>query len=208
MPNPNKVEVAIILDRSGSMQSIKDDMEQGFQAFLEEQRKLPGDLSISLYQFDEKFEVIYEDRSVKDVTSLELRPRGMTALFDAVGKAATLIGERLAAKVEADRPGGVIVLVITDGQENSSQEFKKEQIQEIVKHQTEVYKWQFMYLGSDLSTSQDAAAINMRSAAYVNDSKGTRGLVGSRMSAGVARYRTATSKGQAQDLDIPDSEQN
>lgn len=203
MPNLNKVEIAIILDRSGSMQGIRDDMEQGFRAFLEEQRKLPGELVVSLYQFDDKFDVMYEEIPVQDVKGLNLHPRGFTALYDAVGKATGLMGERLAAKAEADRPGGVIVMVITDGQENASKEYNKEKVQAIVKHQSEVYKWQFMYLGSDLSTAQDAAAINMRSAGYLASPKGVRGLT-ARMSGGVAQYRTSTSRGHSATLDIPD----
>lgn len=203
MPDKNKTEIAIILDRSGSMAAIMDDMEGGFKTFIEEQKAVPGEAVVSLYQFDDHFEVCFEERPLAEVTELGLKPRGMTALLDAVGKAITLIGERLAAKPEEERPGGVVVLIITDGFENASDEFGKPQILEMVKRQSETYKWQFAYLGADASTFDEAASIGVACAAIFDlTPKGVQQMYGS-TSRGVASYRASVADGAPASLDIP-----
>lgn len=149
MPDPNRTEIAVILDRSGSMEIIKDDMVGGFAAFVNEQRAAPGALRMSLYRFDDEVETVYEDREASEVGPLELLPRGSTALLDAVGKAIVCIGERLRKKPEAERPGVVIVLVITDGHENASREYDVAKVRQMIEHQERVYNWKFVYLGAD-----------------------------------------------------------
>lgn len=194
MPNLNKSEIIIILDRSGSMRSICADMEGGFATFIAEQRAAPGEAVVSVYQFDDKFDTCFEERPIAQVTGLGLVPRGVTALLDAVGKAIVLVGERLAKKPEAERPGAVVVLVITDGMENSSSEYSRAQIAEMVKHQTEAYRWQFVYLGADASTFDEAGAIGMAAASYDANAAGVKDLM-TRSSRGVAEYRSQTSRG-------------
>jgi len=76
------------------------------------------------------------------------RAGGMTALLDAVGKTIDEVGTRLANEADENRPEKVIFLVITDGQENSSREYKLDQIQEKIKHQEEKYQWEFVFMGS------------------------------------------------------------
>ena len=78
----------------------------------------------------------------------------MTALLDAVGQAINQTSERLANLDEKDRPGLVIIVVMTDGLENSSREFSKSQVKEMIEHKRNEYQWHFIFLGAN----QDAFA--------------------------------------------------
>jgi len=194
MPNKNLTEIAIILDRSGSMSSIKDDMEGGFKQFIEDQKKIPDPCVVSLYQFDTEFEVKFEEKKLHEVQGLGLDPRGGTALLDACGKTISLIGQRLSAKHEEQRPGRVIVMIITDGHENASKEYKRADVAAKVKHQTETYNWQFAFLGANINSFDEASSLGITGAAvmnYVADSHGVGNMYGS-ISCGVSNYRKAS----------------
>ena len=84
MTNPNKTLIAVLLDRSGSMTTIKEDVEGGFNAFIAEQKKVEGTCRVTLAQFDNTYDVVYTDKDINDVPSLDLQPRGMTALLDSI----------------------------------------------------------------------------------------------------------------------------
>lgn len=177
MTDKNRTELAIIMDRSGSMASIRDDMVGGFARFIDDQKQAPGELSVSLYQFDDTFDVVFEEKPGAEVSEIKLMPRGSTALLDAVGKAVALIGERLAKKPESERPGAVVVLVITDGQENASREFKAKQVRNLIEQQEREYNWKFAYLGSDPSGFAESADYGFtRAASYQNTSKGVQDM--------------------------------
>ena len=83
-PTNDLTEIAVVLDRSGSMSSIKDDMEGGLWATITEQNGLPGRCRVSLYQFDTEWETVFEAKPSGDVCREDcmLTPRSQTALFD------------------------------------------------------------------------------------------------------------------------------
>src|SRR4051812_37552312 len=120
MTRSDLTQLYLLLDRSGSMQSIKSDIEGGFAAFDEEQRAAAGQCRATLAQFDDVYEVVYPARPGADAPPLELQPRNMTALHDAIGRLVTDAGQTLAALPEDERPGTVIVAIMTDGLENAS----------------------------------------------------------------------------------------
>jgi len=115
-------DVTFLLDRTGSMQSIKSDIEGGFAALIADQRQLTGDdCRITLFQFDsDGFDVVFSERPVGDVGALVLQPRSMTPLYAAQCRAIDETGRRLATKAENQRPAKVIFVVMTDGLENHS----------------------------------------------------------------------------------------
>jgi hypothetical protein len=157
MTRPDLTHLYFLLDRSGSMQSIKSDIEGGFAAFVEEQRTGAGECRATLAQFDDTYDVVYADRPIADVPPLALEPRGCTALHDAMGRLVTDAGARLAALPEDQRPGTVIVAIMTDGMENASQEWGAPAIKALVEQQTRDYGWQFLYMGAD----QDAVEVGV-----------------------------------------------
>jgi|SRR5690606_14094444 len=164
MTDKNLTEIVAIIDRSGSMQSLVDDTIGGFNSFIEEQKKGVGKVLLSLVQFDNYYQIDYEAKDINDVVQLDKSsyiPRGGTALFDAVARTVNTVGARLATTPEDQRPGTVIFLVITDGMENASNEFSKDQVRDMVKHQIEKYNWEFVYMGGGDLETQKAQGISL-----------------------------------------------
>jgi hypothetical protein len=162
MTNPNWRHIAVILDRSGSMQAVKSDTEGGLRAFLEAQHEAPGSTTVSLYQFDDQYQAVYENTPLDHVPDFTLRPRGATALLDAVGRTVTTLGEQLAAMPEDDRASEVIVVILTDGHENASAEYTKTAVKKLIDHQQDQYGWQFCFLGADQDAFEAAGGIGIR----------------------------------------------
>lgn len=162
--NKNLTELVLVVDRSGSMMSCKNDAQGGINAFIEKQKNEPGEANLTLVQFDGLYEFVENGTPIKNVKPYDLQPRGNTALLDAVGRAISETGSRLAAMNEADRPGLVIVVIVTDGQENASKEYKNDQIKEMIKTQQEKYNWQFIFLGATADTFDVASTIGIGAA--------------------------------------------
>jgi hypothetical protein len=148
MTNPRRTLIAVLLDRSGSMESVKSDTEGGFNAFVDAQRAEPGE-ALTLAQFDTEYEVVYANRPIADVPRLALQPRGGTALYDALGRLITDVGAELAAQPEDERPGTVIVVVLTDGHE-LEQEWTHAAVTAAIKRQEIDYAWDFIFLGANM----------------------------------------------------------
>jgi hypothetical protein len=191
MTRADLTHLYFLLDRSGSMQSIKTDTEGGFAAFVDEQRKTPGDCRVTLAQFDNHYDVVYERRPLADVPPLDLQPRGSTALLDAIGRLVTTAGAELAALPDDERPGTVIVAIMTDGYENASQEWTHPAIKALVEQQTKDYSWQFLYMGADQDAIEVGVSLGVSAAASVTYGRGkTKEAMA--MSAGkVAKLRAA-----------------
>jgi hypothetical protein len=161
MTDPTYTDITMVLDRSGSMQSIKDDTIGGFDAFISEQRRLPGRCTVSLVQFDNVYEEVYTGRDLADVPGLTLVPRGSTAMLDAIGRAVNATGARLAAMPDDRRPGTVIVGIMTDGLENASREFTYPMVKALIEQQEQVYGWTFMYMGSNQDAIEVGASLGV-----------------------------------------------
>ena len=151
------VDLTLVVDRSGSMQTIRDDAEGGINAFIEDQAGEEGEAVLTLVEFDSEYEFLHRAVAIKDVPPYVLTPRGSTALLDAVGRAINETGLRLAKIPESDRPGLVVFVVMTDGQENSSREFKLDDVRKMIDRQQTTYNWQFTFLGADAAAFNDAA---------------------------------------------------
>lgn len=176
MTDPNKTLIAVVLDRSGSMSSCHAATVEGFNAFVAEQKKLDSDVRLSLYQFDHDYDVVYENAAVKLLSPMAMDdfvPRGNTALLDAIGKTVVSLGKTLAALPEHERPGKVIVVVITDGQENSSVEFHRSTVKRLIETQEKVYNWRFIFLGANqdgVLAGESMGFSTQRSATYATKS--------------------------------------
>jgi secreted protein with Ig-like and vWFA domain len=137
---PKKSHSIMVLDRSGSMSSIKEDTEGGFNEFIKSLRETDNTF-VTLVQFDTRYDTVYEQKPVADVPKLSLRPRGGTALRDGVGEAI-----RRAEKFV--RPGdNVVVTILTDGGENSSREYSQEAITRLMDEKRED-GWEFNFIGA------------------------------------------------------------
>ena len=124
---------------------------------------------MTLVQFDTEYEFLHRGVPVQQVPPYRLVPRGMTALLDAVGRAINETGERLAKMDETDRPGLVVFVVMTDGEENSSKEFSKDQVKQMITHQQEKYGWHFTFLGANQDAFAEAGALGIHAAGVAHD---------------------------------------
>lgn len=155
--------IAVVLDRSGSMAAIKDATIKGFNEFVAGQKAIPGSAKLKLIQFDHEYQVSHDGAlsATPTLTEMYFVPRGTTALLDAAGKAITGIGQELMALSETERPKKVIVAIITDGLENASQEYTREKVFQMISHQQDVYKWEFLFLGAGQDAIAEAAKIGI-----------------------------------------------
>lgn len=176
----NKSHIVFIVDKSGSMGSIKSDAIGGFNSFLKDQKACPGEASLTLVLFDHEYHGRIEYSNIQDakeLTSNTYQPSGMTALLDAMGRTIDSQGELLSKMSESDRPNKVIVVVITDGEENSSKEYTRQRIKEMIKLQQETYNWEFIFLAANQDAFAEAEKFGFQAkntTNYVNTSFGVK----------------------------------
>ena len=161
MPKSGLTEIAVVMDQSGSMASIKTDAIGGFNTFLDAQKNAPGEALFSLVLFDTtKVDRRFLSVPIKSVPPLDevtYTPAAGTPLYDAVAITIDEVGKKLSSMKEEDRPEKVVVVILTDGEENSSTDYRGEQgrlrLHEKIKHQSDVYKWQFVFLAANMDAS-------------------------------------------------------
>ena len=154
--NPDYTALLLIIDRSGSMATIRDDMVGGVTSLLANQAALPGTLTVDIVTFDDHIEhqAFFADPATVQVT---LEPRGMTALFDALGESLEGFRSALQALPAHARPAQVQVLVVTDGHENASTRYSREQIKRLITDLKVEAGWDFVYQGAN----QDAILVGV-----------------------------------------------
>ena len=193
-------EIIFCVDRSGSMESIQKDMIGGFNAFLKKQREIPSECKVSFFQFDTDnpvVEKVYEKKDIQTAPELTMEtfvPRGGTPLYDAVAWVVRHTGERFSTTEESERPEKVLVVIITDGEENSSREWDDKQVKQMIEHQTEKYNWEFVYLGANQDAWSVGGSLGVRSTSslgYVASQGGVNKLFDS-LSNKTAHYRSCT----------------
>ena len=162
--NNNLVEVICILDASGSMSPFASDTRGGFNSFINSQKENTGETRVTLVTFNNNINTVYEQKNVQEIqslTSAEYRPTGYTALLDAVGITISSVGKRLSETPEEQRPHKVIVMISTDGQENSSKEYTRNQIKAMIEEQTNKYSWQFLFTGANIDAVAEAKSLGI-----------------------------------------------
>jgi uncharacterized protein YegL len=182
----DKTLISILVDRSGSMQSISRETEGGIRSFLADQAKLPGKVKVRLSQFDTTYDVVYETTKIKDVPEFQLEPRGLTALVDSVAKTI------LDTDKTADKFDKVIVLILTDGGENASKEWSAEHTKKLVEARKQD-GWEFIFLGANIDAVQTGAQFGIDKGSSLTYGANTRG-VGNTFAAASA-YTTSTRSG-------------
>jgi len=152
----NTSHIVFLLDDSGSMQSCRDQTISGFNEFLDGQIQDAKDTGIktfvSLYKFDgSSLNSVFDHMDVNEVQKLSRRnynPRGGTNLLDAMGGVMMKINTIL-SETKKDKRESVIVVALTDGEENSSRTFRNDDIKQMVE-KAEAKNWGFMFLGANV----------------------------------------------------------
>jgi uncharacterized protein YegL len=169
----NHVEIVCVLDESGSMESTKKAAIKGFNDLIEEQKQQPGSASLTLVTFANTWSKKYIAEPLANVVPLTDKtytPNGGTALLDALGHTIETVGE-VAAKSGAD----VVFVIITDGGENASNDYTRDQIRKLTEEK-EKAGWRFVYIGANQDAFQSAQGLglqNMASANYAATGMGT-----------------------------------
>ena len=198
MTKENFTSINVIIDASGSMHHLTSDTIGNFNSFLAEQQAFPGEAVFTLCTFNTDYRLVHDFvkiASVSDLDDKSYRPGGWTALLDAVGTTIDSVGRKLAAMPEEERPSKVIFLIITDGEENRSHRYTREQIKSMVEHQKDVYSWEFVFMGANIDaittgTSLGISAQNTLN--YAATSAGTHQLYRS-VSENMSTYRGSRS---------------
>ena len=195
--------LVLVIDRSGSMQSIQEDMEGGIKTLLAEQAKEKGTCLVTIAQFDDEYELLADGVPMAELEPYRLVPRGSTALLDALGRTIAHVKGRLDGLSAEDVPGHVMVAVVTDGMENASQEWSHMQVMDSVKARV-ADGWDFTFLGANQDAIQEGGNIGFpagSSLSYAATKDGTREAF-SALSSSMGRKR----RGVAKSLQYTDDE--
>lgn len=166
----NFIHVCFIVDESGSMSGTESDIIGGFKKIIDQQRAVKeGKCAVSLYKFQSRVSKIYIGKDVNEVDYLDeksYQPGGCTAMNDAIGTAIDEIGKWLDDMDESEKPEKNLIVIMTDGEENSSVEYSFDKVKNMIKHQEEKYSWSFMYLGTDITDASYAKSYGFDNRLY------------------------------------------
>lgn len=174
-----KTIICLVLDRSGSMNGREKDVIGGVNKFIEEQKELKDPASMAFVRFDseavERFRPMLPLESVEPLGAKDFVPRSSTPLLDAVGK--TIVA--LDADWKTEKPDRAIMIIVTDGQENCSNEYTKEKVKQMIEARQNSGLWAFIYLGANVDAFAEAHAMGINtqnSAGYTNSTIGTQAM--------------------------------
>lgn len=191
--------IGFVMDRSGSMANMALEASNAFNNFIEDQQKVDGEALVTFVEFDDNYRVVHEAVNINDIITqgdgrYVLVPGGMTALLDAIGRTINSIGTKLNDMPESERPEKVIIGIMTDGNENSSQEFNREQIRALIQEQESKYNWTFMFFGANQDAIAAGASIGVSVGNSANFAGNADGAVFamSNVSRAMTNYRSAT----------------
>ncbi|MBQ1342323.1 MAG: VWA domain-containing protein [Erysipelotrichaceae bacterium] len=161
-------EVIFILDRSGSMSGLETDTIGGYNSILKQQREAEGDVNVTTVLFDDRYELLHNResiRNVSDLTAKEYFVRGCTALVDAMG----ITISRFIREIGDEK---VLFVITTDGYENASREYTAESVRKMIEKQQEK-GWEFIFMGANIDAVSTGKQYGIaRNRNYVNDSSG------------------------------------
>ena len=172
-------ELVFILDRSGSMAGLESDTIGGFNGLIDKQKKVDGKAFVTTVLFDNQQKTVHDRVDLAEVapmTEKEYYVGGSTALLDAVGDTVTHI-EKIHKYVRPeDVPAHTMVVITTDGMENSSHRWRAVDVKKLVEKKKEG-GWEFLFLGANIDAVSEAARFGIdadRAVRYCNDSVGVR----------------------------------
>ncbi|MBQ6655627.1 MAG: VWA domain-containing protein [Erysipelotrichaceae bacterium] len=148
--NNRITEVVFVLDRSGSMHDLVEDTIGGFNSVLSQQREKEGRAFITTMLFNDKFRYLHDHldiHDVADITREDYFTSGCTALYDAIGQTIS----KMDGIVTSEKDAGVLMVIITDGLENSSREFEGGRIRKMIEARKEK-GWEFLFLGANIDS--------------------------------------------------------
>lgn len=191
----NYTHLVLLVDRSGSMRSIKEDMEGGIKTFLDQQKQEVGTCTVTVAQFDDVFEILHKRVDINALPNIVITPNGMTALIDSMAKLINEVGKDLDSLDEAEKPDRVLFVTITDGGENSSKEYTNNTLSKLIKEQEDKYKWNFTYIGANQDSFGTSAQIGVKGFKTMNYKTSKEGInmMFTNLNNATSRYRSVSS---------------
>lgn len=171
-------EIIFVIDASGSMSHLVGDTIGGFNGFIESQKAIDGKATLTTVLFDSTWKILHDGidiHEVKPMTTSDYVAGGMTAMLDAIGEVINRVQDRH-DDLGSEKPDNVLFVITTDGEENSSRKFKKNQIEKMIKHQTNGHGWKFMFLGANMDAVKEAESIGISKNYSVNYDYTSRGV--------------------------------
>lgn len=203
MTDPNYTHLTLVVDRSGSMSSFREDAQGGLDTLLAEQFADSGIFTYTLTEFDSQINNVTRLSAVAQPYTLV--PRGNTALLDAVGSEILATGADLARLPEEKRPHKVLFAIITDGHENASREFNLSRLRDMISAQETQFGWNFQFIGAEAAAWQ-GREMGINSSSYKRSEKGTSSALKS-MSRNLNEFRkSAPSEKFLMEIDIEDED--
>lgn len=163
--NIEKMDIVFLLDRSGSMSGTENDTIGGYNSYLNDQRE--NNVRVTTILFDDRYEILNKRTPIKEVKELTREDyfvRGSTALLDSIGKAINFIDSKNSKKA--------LFIITTDGYENSSREYTKDKIRNMIKSHD---NYEFMYIGADIDSYSEGSSLGISKnniSSYRKDKKG------------------------------------
>lgn len=221
-PSQETTEIICVLDRSTSIRTsgLIEKTIEGFNSFLVEQKKTPGKAKLTLCLFDggtgygntgapgETYELRHNGIDLNDIPELNKEtfvPKGMTAMWDAIGITIDNVSNRLEKTPVGEKPDKVVFLIMTDGEENSSREYNQGSVQELIKKYKERDKWAFLFIGANIDTLKTGGSMGVtlgNTMSYSGSDRGVK-MAFANMSKSVsyARGMSSHSEGYATSID-------
>lgn len=159
--------INFVLDKSGSMQVIREATISGFNEFKNDQAREEGSVFFTLTLFDTEFQTVVEAVPVEDVydlTHATYIPGGMTALYDAITHTMRITDDF----VEKNHPDQVLFVIMTDGHENASREIKRDELFAMISDRQNTAGYEFIYLGANQDSFAVGSSIGLRAGRTVD----------------------------------------
>lgn len=172
-----RAEFVLIVDSSGSMYDLKDDVIGGVNSVIDEASENPN-AKMSLVFFDTELKWIYESEKANDISKIssdDYAPGGMTALLDAVGESIARVSANQDKLGEDEKASKILVTIITDGYENASKEFSYDQVRNMITSK-EKGVWEFVFMGANIDAAKEAGKFGISSDRAAKWSADVRGM--------------------------------
>ena len=172
-------ELVFIMDRSGSMSGIAEDMQGAMKEVIKKQKDRDGDVLVTYVRFDYEYEEVFHEKNIGEIDGFNLEPRGSTALLDAIGTTINKVERRFNQKDEEDQPERVLFVIVTDGGENASKEFSRSQVFEMIEKAKRDNDWGFTFIGANQDAIGEGCSLGISRGSSVNykaTSKGVRSM--------------------------------
>lgn len=167
LPDKHDLDLIFLIDKSGSMYGSEEDIVGGFNSFVAKEKSKEFDTKVTTILFDHEYKVLYKRKPVHDVRELtreDYQVRGSTALLDAIGRTIVDFDKEITNKV--------LFVIMTDGMENSSVEFSKSQIKNMINN----HGWEFIFIGADIDSYKESANIGIEKSRTANYKKSKEGF--------------------------------